>query len=81
MYGELLEVKTEVQSNGEKIQQVSTKMRSHFKQLEKKIDQHHDAFQIVSNELKSVRIDIEYLTGKTGKHEMEIYHLKKQLQT
>ncbi|MBE3570003.1 MAG: hypothetical protein IMW92_07765 [Bacillales bacterium] len=60
---------------------VITEMRSHFKHIETRLESHQTIFEVVSNEMKSIRIDIEYLSGKTGKHDTEIHNLKKRLQS
>jgi chromosome segregation ATPase len=64
-----------------KMDHVTTEMRSHFKHIENILESHQKVFEVVSDEMKSMRIDIEYLSGKTGKHDTEIHNLKKRFQS
>jgi predicted nuclease with TOPRIM domain len=64
-----------------KIDHVTTEMRGHFKNIENILESHQKVFEVVSDEIKSMRIDIDYLSGKTGKHDTEIHNLKKRLQS
>lgn len=54
--------------------------RSHFKHIESRLDQQQSAFQVVADELKGLKIDTEYLTGKTGKHDATINNLQQRIQ-
>ncbi|MBO2534236.1 hypothetical protein JGZ98_00070 [Rummeliibacillus suwonensis] len=55
-----------------------TENRSHFKHIESRLEQQQHTFQIVADELKNVKIDIDYLSQKTGIHDMEINNLKRR---
>ncbi|MGD6842939.1 hypothetical protein ACQCVH_10525 [Bacillus infantis] len=63
----------------ERFDNLTTEMRSHFKQIETKLDHHEKLYQVVSNELNAAKIDIEYLSKKTGVHDKEINQLKKTI--
>ena len=71
----------EVKSNGEKIDNLSTEMRGLFIHVEDKLDQHHKVFNVVADEIKSIKIDIDYLNRKTAKHDMKINNIEKKLQS
>lgn len=64
-----------------KVDNLSAGMRSHFNHIEGKLDQHQEIFQVVSNEMKSVHIDVEYLSSRFGKHDTEINNIQKKLQS
>jgi archaellum component FlaC len=66
-------------SMDERFVNLTTEMRSHFKQIETKLDNHEKLYQVVSNELNAAKIDIEYLSKKTGVHDKEINQLKKTI--
>ncbi|MEN8701684.1 hypothetical protein [Bacillus infantis] len=63
----------------ERFDNLTTELRSHFKQIETKLDNHEKLYQVVSNELNAAKIDIEYLSKKTGVHDKEINQLKKTI--
>ncbi|WP_257350399.1 hypothetical protein [Pseudalkalibacillus decolorationis] len=64
-----------------KVDHLSSEMRSHFNHIEGKLDQHQAVFKVVSDEMKSVNFDVDYLSSKTGKHDTEINNIKKKLQS
>jgi archaellum component FlaC len=66
-------------SMDERFDNLTTEMRSHFKQIDTKLDNHEKLYQVVSNELSAAKIDIEYLSKKTGVHDKEINQLKKTI--
>ncbi|OXT16900.1 hypothetical protein B9K06_13020 [Bacillus sp. OG2] len=63
----------------ERFDNLTTEMRRHFKQIETKLDNHEKLYLVVSNELNAAKIDIEYLSKKTGVHDKEINQLKKTI--
>mgnify|MGYP001320360970 CR=1 FL=1 len=65
----------------ETINNLGTEMRSHFKHIEKKLDQQHTTFEVVAEEIKNIKIDITYLSEKTGRHDTEINNLSKRIQS
>lgn len=44
------------------------------------MEQHQQTFQLVAEEIKSVRIDIDYLNRKVSKHDMGINNLNQRFQ-
>ncbi|RAK22352.1 hypothetical protein B0I26_102344 [Anoxybacillus vitaminiphilus] len=64
----------------EKLDHFIIETRSHFKKVEDELEQHRHMFELASNKWKSIEIDIDYLSAKTGKHDTEINKLKKKLE-
>ncbi|WP_243291337.1 hypothetical protein [Bacillus sp. FJAT-47783] len=62
-----------------KVDRLSSELRSHFKYTNDKLDNHREVFGIVSDELKSVKIDIEFLSSKTGRHDTELNNIMNKL--
>jgi exonuclease VII large subunit len=60
----------------EKLDNFIIETRSHFKKVEDELEQHRRMF----NKWKNIEIDIDYLSAKTGKHDIEINKLKKKLE-
>jgi hypothetical protein len=58
-----------------------TENRSYFKYIETKLDDQKYILKHIGNEIKKANIDIEYLLGKTGKHDAEIYSIIKRIQS
>ena len=58
-----------------KVDNLSSELRSDFKYTNDKLDEHRNIFELVSDEIKSVKIDIEYLSSKTGKHDTELNNI------
>ena len=77
--GEVQELKAEVQGIKVEMANNQTENRSHFKHIESKLEQQQSTFQVVAEEIRGVRIDIEFLSGKTGKHDAEINNLKQRI--
>lgn len=65
----------------DKLGNLATETSSHFKHLESKLDQQQKTFEVVGSELKNVKIDIEFLSEKTGKHDTELNSLNKRIQS
>lgn len=78
--GEVQELKVEVQGIKVEMANNQTENRSHFKHIESKLVAQQSTFQIVAEEIKGVKIDIDYLNGKMGKHDMEINNLNQRFQ-
>ena len=79
--GEVQGIKREVQGIKVEMANNQTKDRSHFKHIESKLEAQQNTFQIVAEEIKGVKIDIDYLNGKMGKHDMEINNLNQRFQS
>ena len=62
-----------------KVDQLGTEMRSQFKHLDQRLDRHEKVFEVVSAEMKNIRIDVQYLSEKAGKHDLEINNIMKRL--
>lgn len=56
-----------------------SELRSNFKYTNDKLDEHRHIFDVVSNEMKGVKVDIDYLSSKTGKHDMELNNILNRL--
>lgn len=57
----------------------ATEFRSHFKKIEDELVQHWDAFKIYSLDVNSVKVGVEYLSSKTGVHDMKLNDLEKRI--
>ena len=55
-----------------RIDSLSSELRSNFKYTNDKLDEQRKVFDVVSSEIKGVKIDIEYLSSKTGRHDTEL---------
>ncbi|MCR2821543.1 hypothetical protein [Lederbergia panacisoli] len=55
-----------------KVDHLSSELRSNFKYTNNKLDEHRNVFEIVSNEIKGVKVNIDYLSSKTGRHDTEL---------
>jgi hypothetical protein len=64
----------------EKLDNFMVETRSHFKKVEDELERQRHMFELVSTKWKSIEIDIDYLSAKTGKHDTEINKLKKKLE-
>ena len=62
-----------------KVDHLSSELRSNFKYTNEKLDEHRKVFGVISNEMKDVKIDVEYLSSKTGKHDMELNNILNKL--
>lgn len=62
-----------------KAENILSEMRSNFRYINDKLDEHRKVFDVVSDEIKSVKIDIEYLSSKTGKHDTELNNILNRL--
>lgn len=65
----------------EKIDNLTTESRSHFKQLETKMDDHQRAIEAVGEELSGTNFKIKTLSGKYGEHTIEIESLIRQIKS
>jgi chromosome segregation ATPase len=54
--------------------------RSHFKKIEEELVEHRRMLELLSNDWRNAKIDIDYLSAKTGKHDAEIHQIKKRLE-
>lgn len=52
--------------------------RSYFKDIESRLDEQQSTFQVVSDEMGRIKIDIAYLSEKTGRHDTEINNINKR---
>lgn len=62
-----------------KVDSLSSELRSNFKYTNDKLDDHRKVFGVVSDEIKGVKVDIEFLSSKTGKHDTELNNLTNRL--
>ncbi|MBS4210108.1 hypothetical protein [Bacillus sp. FJAT-50079] len=62
-----------------KVDHLSSELRSNFKYTQDKLDEHRHIFEVVSNEIKGVKVDIEYLSSKTGRHDTELNNIINRL--
>lgn len=62
-----------------KVDDLSSVLRSNFKYTNDKLDDHRQVFDVVSNEIKGVKVDIDYLSSKTGKHDTELNNIINRL--
>lgn len=81
MKTEVKDIKTDVSDIKEVVTNHAIENISHFKYIERKLDEQNNLFTVVESELKKVKIDIEYLSSKTGKHDVEIYNLNQRIQS
>ena len=79
--GEVQELKVEVQGIKVEMANNQTENRSHFKDIESTLGAQQSTFQIVAEEIKGTKLDLEYLSRKLGKHDMEINNLNQRLQS
>ena len=64
-----------------KVDNVILEMRSNFKHTNEKLDEHRKVFEVVSGEIKGIKIDVDYLSSKMGKHDMELNNVKHRLKS
>ena len=62
-----------------KVDSLSSELRSGFKYTHDKLDEHREVFEVVSGEIKGMKVDIEYLSSKTGKHDLELNHIMNKI--
>ncbi|MGG3424061.1 hypothetical protein [Heyndrickxia faecalis] len=62
-----------------KVDNLTLELRSNFKFTNDKLEEHKKVFTVVSNELKGVKGDIEFLSEKAGKHDTKINHILNML--
>ncbi|AJH77933.1 hypothetical protein [Heyndrickxia coagulans] len=62
-----------------KVDNLALELRSNFKFTNDKLEEHKSIFTVVSNEIKGIKGDIEFLSGKSGKHDTEINHIMNML--
>ncbi|WP_243292179.1 hypothetical protein [Bacillus sp. FJAT-47783] len=61
----------------EKMDNLSSETRNGFKQVEENLEEHKEIFKLVSGQMKNFKIDIDYLSEKTGKHDAKLNSLEK----
>jgi hypothetical protein len=64
----------------EKLDHFMIETRSHLKKIEEELVEHRRMFELLSNDWRNAKIDIDYLSAKTGKHDAEIHQIKKRLE-
>ncbi|USK84964.1 hypothetical protein [Peribacillus asahii] len=62
-----------------KVDNLSSELNSNSKYTNDKLDEHRKVFGVVSDEMKGMKVDIEYLSSKTGKHDMEFNNIMNRL--
>ncbi len=63
----------------EKVVSLSSELRSKFNYTNGKLDEHREVFGVVSGELRGIKVDVDYLSAKTGKHDTELNNLINRL--
>jgi uncharacterized protein (UPF0335 family) len=64
----------------EKLDNFMIETRSHLKKSKKKLTEHRRMFELLSNDWRNAKIDIDYLSAKARKHDAEIHQIKKRLE-
>jgi chromosome segregation ATPase len=72
-------LETKVDRIETKVDRLTTELRSNFKFTNDKLDEHRQVFDVVSDGLKGLKIDVEFLSSKSGVHDMEINNIKNKL--
>lgn len=49
--------------------------------IDQRLDRHEKMFELYSSDLKSVKVDVEYLSERIGLHDMQINNLNKRYQS
>ena len=73
-------VELDIKNLTEEVRNNQTENRSHFKHIETQLDSQQQTFQVVTKELTSVKMDIDFLLGKTGKYDAELNKLTQRMQ-
>ncbi|WP_419182795.1 hypothetical protein [Metabacillus fastidiosus] len=58
------------QNFDEKLDNLTLELRSNFKYTNDRLEKHRKVFDIVSGEIKGIKVDVNYLSSKIGKHDM-----------
>ena len=74
-------VEQDIRSLTEEVRLNQTENRSHFKHVESQLEQQQHTFQVVGDEIKGDKIDIQYLNQKTSKLDMEVNNLIQRFQS
>lgn len=69
---ELKEVKKEAKLNNEKIDNLSLELRSGFKHIDERFDDTKRTFEVVADEFKTIKDNVDFLSKQGGKHSMDI---------
>lgn len=64
-----------------KVDNLSLELRSNFKFTNDKLDEHKKVFDVVADEIKNVKGNIDYLSSKSGKHDMELNSIINKLRS
>jgi chromosome segregation ATPase len=72
-------LETKVDRIETKVDRLTTELRSNFKFTNDKLDEHRQVFDVVSDGLKGLKIDVGFLSSKSGIHDMEINNIKNKL--
>lgn len=68
-------LETRMENMESKMDHLTTEMRSNFKYSNDKMDEHRGLFETISGEIKGLKVDIAYLSSKTGRHDMKLNNL------
>lgn len=74
-------VEEDIASLKEEVRNNQTENRSYIKFIETKLDEHSQTFQVVTGELKGVKIDITYLNRKRAEHDLSLNNLIQRFYT
>lgn len=64
----------------EKLDNLALETRSGFRHTKLSLDGHQDVFSLVSEQIRSLQTEVDYLSGKTGLHDTKIFSIEKKLQ-
>lgn len=69
-------IESKVGAVASKVDDLTSELRSNFKHTNEKLDEHRKVFEVVSGEIKGIKIDVDYLNSKMAKHDMELNRKK-----
>lgn len=69
------------QNFDEKLDNLTLELRSNFKYTNDKLQEHRKVFDIVSGEIKGIKVDVDYLSSKIGKHDMELNNIVSRIKS
>ncbi|UOR11292.1 hypothetical protein [Halobacillus amylolyticus] len=63
----------------EKIDHLSSETRSGF--TDENSEDYKEIFKGVSRQMRNLQIDVDFLSGKTGKHDLKLNRIEKRIQS
>lgn len=64
----------------EKLDNLALETRSGFRHTRLSLDDHQEVFSLVSDQIRNLQTEVDYLSGKTGLHDTKINSLERKLQ-